>query len=70
MTSNHPDQLLTARQAASMLGYAEGTVRNKAAAGEIPKVKLGRALRFRRSEIEAWIDEQEASAAAPARRSA
>ncbi len=58
------DRLLTAAEAARYLGYAEGTIRNKAAAGEIPTVKLGTALRFRRSELDAWIAEQDAQAKA------
>lgn len=56
------DRLLTAGEAATYLGYKEGTVRNKAAAGEIPKVKLGTALRFRRSELDRWIAERDAQA--------
>lgn len=64
MSSNHPDRLLTAKQAAELLGFAEGTVRNKASAGELPTVKLGRALRFRLSDLEAWIAEQDAAAKA------
>lgn len=58
------DRLLTAGEAATYLGYAEGTVRNKAAAGEIPSVKLGTALRFRRSELDAWINEHDERAKA------
>jgi len=63
---NADDRLLTAREAAHYLGYAEGTVRNKAAAGEIPFVKLGTALRFRRSELDAWIELLNATRAADA----
>lgn len=50
------DRLMTAAETALYLGYSEGTVRNKASAGEIPFVKLGAALRFRRTEIDAWIE--------------
>lgn len=56
----YPDRLLTAIEAARYLGYAEGTVRNKASSGELPSVKLGTALRFRRSALDAWIAEQDA----------
>lgn len=56
------DRLLTVKEAARILGLAEGTVRNKASDGEIPSVKLGRSkqapLRFRESELFAWIEEQ------------
>lgn len=58
------DRLLTAAEAARYLGYSEGTIRNKASAGEIPFVKLGFALRFRLSELERWIAEQDARAKA------
>lgn len=63
MERNHlPDRLLTAAEAARYLGYSEGTIRNKASRGEIPSVKLGHALRFRLSELDAWIAEQDAAA--------
>lgn len=64
MTSNLDDRLLTAAELAQYLGLSEGTIRNKASAGEIPSVKLGFALRFRLSEIDAWIAEQDAAAKA------
>lgn len=55
MPDNLEDRLLTAAEAARFLGYSEGTVRNKASAGELPFVKLpSGGLRFRLSELEAW----------------
>lgn len=57
-------RLLTAGEAARLLGYSEGTIRNKASAGEVPYVKLGTALRFRLSDLEEWIEEQDAAARA------
>ena len=60
------NRLLKPAEAARFLGLAEGTVRNKASAGELPTVKLGTALRFRLSELEAWIAEQDARAKAEA----
>lgn len=53
-----PDRLLTAKEAGEYLGYAEGTVRNKVGRGEIPHVRLGRAVRFRKSELDQWIAEE------------
>jgi len=54
--NNLADRLLPASEAAHFLGYTEGTLRNKASAGEVPSVKLpSGALRFRLSELEAWI---------------
>ncbi len=51
------DRLLTVEEVGRYLGFAPGTIYNKAARGEIPSVKLGSALRFRKSEIDRWIDE-------------
>lgn len=48
------DPLLSYPEAAEFLGYAEGTLRNKVAAREIPHVKVGHRVRFRRSQLEAW----------------
>jgi excisionase family DNA binding protein len=64
MTDKPEDRLLTAREAAAYLGYAEGTVRNKVMDGEIPFVKVGRLLRFRRPDLDRWVDEQTAEAMA------
>lgn len=64
MESNLNDRLLTAAELARYIGMSQGTIRNKASAGEIPTVKLGFALRFRLSEIDAWIAEQDAAAKA------
>ena len=52
------DPLMTPEQAAAYLQIAEGTVRNMAAAGDLPKVKIGRLLRFRLSDLNAWIGER------------
>lgn len=62
MASNvSEDRLLTAREAGRYLGFAEGTIRNKASRDELPYVKLGRSLRFRRSELDRWIIDQQAA---------
>lgn len=58
------DRLLTPDETATYLGYKVGTVYNKANRGEIPCVKLGHTLRFRLSEIDAWIAGQDAAAKA------
>lgn len=58
-----PEPWITAEDAAAHLGYAVGTLYNKIAAGEaIPHRKLGRHLRFRRSELDAWVEAQGAPA--------
>jgi len=64
------DRLLTAKEAGEYLCLAEGTVRNKANRNEIPFIRLGVSpqspLRFRRSELDKWIAEQNATSAEPA----
>lgn len=49
---------VTAEEAAKHLGYALGTLYNKVTAGEIPHRRIGRTLRFRLSELDAWVEEQ------------
>ena len=50
---------ITAEEAAAHLGYALGTLYNKITDGAgIPHRKLGRHLRFRRSELDAWVEGQ------------
>ena len=48
--------LLTVQEAADYLGYAKGTIYQKVSKGEIPHVKLGRAVRFRRRDLDEWTD--------------
>lgn len=61
---NRPaERLLRVDEAAAFLGYAVGTVYNKVQAGELPHVRIGRTLRFRRADLEALI---EAGATKPA----
>lgn len=65
MPSNEiEDRLLSYDEAAAYLGFAAGTLRNKVSAGGVPHLKLGKAVRFRRSELDAWVREQNAAAKA------
>lgn len=51
------DRLLTTRQVAEWLGFSPETVLRRYRAGEIPGIRLGsNVLRFRESEIEAWLE--------------
>ena len=52
------ERLLTAREVAELLGFAAGTILDWAEAGRLPHFKIRTALRFRQSEIEAWLEEQ------------
>lgn len=51
------DPLLTARQVADMLGFSTETVLRWTRAGQLPGFRLpGGQLRYRLSEIEAWLN--------------
>ncbi len=52
------DRLLTARELGELLGFAAGTIVDWAEAGEVPAFKLGGRLRFRESEVLAWLEER------------
>jgi excisionase family DNA binding protein len=58
------DRLLTAREVADRLGFSVATVLRWARAGELPGLRVGRALRFREDELDAWLAER-ATGAAP-----
>ena len=45
-------RLLTAKQAADVLAVSEGLVRKLLRTGVLPKVKVGRCTRVRRSDLE------------------
>jgi excisionase family DNA binding protein len=50
------EPLLTARQVAELLGFAPGTIVDWYEAGRIPASKVGGRLRFRESEVLAWLE--------------
>lgn len=58
------DPLMTAKEAAEYLALAEQTVRDLAHKGQLPKVKLGRSLRFRLSDLNEWVEDRRKSAPA------
>jgi excisionase family DNA binding protein len=62
MTRNEIEPLMTVKDVAEYLQIAEKTVRNRVHRNEIPYVKAGAALRFRRAEIDQWIIMQTAAA--------
>ena len=53
-----PEPLMTARELAEHLGLATATILDWAEAGRLPHFKIGRAVRFRESEVEAWLEAQ------------
>jgi excisionase family DNA binding protein len=52
------ERLLTAAELGHLLGFAPGTVVDWAEAGKIPAFKLGGRLRFRESEVLAWLEQR------------
>lgn len=53
------DDILTIREVAEMLKLTEKTAYRLVSNGELPGFKVGGSWRFRLSEIEKWIKEQE-----------
>lgn len=55
---NRTPGLWTVRQAAERLGLSEKTVYRMARLGQMPHTRVGRSLRFRPEDVEAWIARQ------------
>jgi len=55
-TSDSDEEILTLDEVAAFLKPGKRTVYRFAQNGDIPAFKLGGAWRFRRSELECWID--------------
>lgn len=54
---NH-DRLVDIKAAARFLGFSADTMGRKVREGSVPHIRIGRTLRFRLSELEAWIARQ------------
>lgn len=52
------DEILTIKEVAAYLKLTEKTAYRLAAEGGIPGFKVGGSWRFRRGEIEQWIDDK------------
>lgn len=57
-------RLLEAEDVADYLGVRTDWVYREVRAGRLPHIRLGRAVRFRRESIEAWIESRERGASA------
>ncbi len=69
-TSNSPHlagpcQLMTVTQAAAELGMTEWAVRTAIWDGALPAVRIGRAMRVKLEDLEAWRDRRIAGESAP-----
>ena len=49
-------EVMTVSEVAQYLRVNPQTVYRKAKAGELPALRIGRAIRFRKSELDAWLD--------------
>ena len=52
------EKLMDVTDAAAYFGLTEFTIRKMAREGEIPAAKIGRAYRFRKEDIDAFIKKQ------------
>ena len=52
------DEILTLKEVAEYLKLAQKTAYRLAAEGKLPGFKVGGSWRFRRIDIEEWIDQQ------------
>jgi excisionase family DNA binding protein len=50
------EALMDIKQVAAYLQINEATAYNWAQSGKLPGIKIGRIWRFRREDIEAWLD--------------
>ena len=55
------DQILTLKEVAAYLKLAEKTAYKLAAAGKLPGFKVGGSWRFKREDIDQWIEQQKST---------
>lgn len=60
------DEILTIQEVASLLKVADKTVYSMARRGAMPAFKVGGQWRFRRSDLDSWIEEKTAGRREPA----
>jgi excisionase family DNA binding protein len=60
--ARHAARLLEAEDVAEYLGMRTDWVYREVRAGRLPHIRLGRAVRFRRESIEAWLESRERGA--------
>jgi excisionase family DNA binding protein len=52
------ERLLTSEEAARLLNMSPGWLYGKSKKGEIPRLKLGRSVRYDPSDLRKWIEAQ------------
>lgn len=60
MLEEDPLELLTPERLAELLSVKKEWLYEQARTGDLPTVRLGRQLRFRRSDVMDWLDAQKA----------
>ena len=55
MVTRQDESLFTVREVARYLGVSEKTIRRMVAAGWIPCVRIGRAIRFLPGDVFRWV---------------
>jgi len=55
------DQILTLKEVAAYLKLAEKTAYRLASEGKLPGFKVGGSWRFKREDLEAWIEESKSN---------
>lgn len=55
--TNELSPLLTVQEAAEITRAAPSTIYRWAETGQLPSIKVGRLLRFRREDLVRWIDD-------------
>lgn len=60
--SVQPDPAMTVREVAGYLNVDEKTVYRLAKRGELPGFKVAGSWRFKRSDLDSWIDQQKLAA--------
>ena len=57
------EKYITAKEVADMVKLSEQTIRRYVMLGQIPFYKIVRAVRFKPSEIQKWVDDRRAGVA-------
>lgn len=55
------DTLMNVKQVAQYLQLKESTIYSWAQDGKIPAIKIGRTWRFRRSDLDGWLEQHQQS---------
>jgi len=60
-----PDAIMTPEQLSKYLQVTRQWIYERVSLGEIPRTRVGKYLRFRKSAIDRWLEDQSAPATSP-----